>query len=325
MTAQTGVTAALRRERVRVVSATVLRKLLSGVVVLWAAVTLTFFSVHLAPGDPVTLLMGENITPEFRAAVIADWQLDQPLWQQYLSHLLRIASGDLGTSFVQQQPVNAVLGARLWPTVALTAAAVVVAVGLAVAGALLTAGRPRWMVALPSTLELVLASVPSFWLGILLLTAFSFQFALFPVAGTEGVRALVLPALTLALPLAAVLSQVMRGGLERALEQPFAVTARSRGVSPWEVRTRHGLRHSLLPAVTLTGWAVGGLLNGTVITEQVFGRPGLGQATVQAVTQQDIPVVLAVVLLSVVFYVVVSTVVDLLYLLVDPRLRRSGT
>jgi peptide/nickel transport system permease protein len=143
------------------------------------------------------------------------------------------------------------------------------------------------------------------------------------VAGDRGFAALVLPAVTLALPTAGVLTQVLREGLDRALEEPFAVTARSRGLRESAVLVRHALRHALLPAVTLTGWLFGILLGGAVIIEQVFGRPGLGQVTLQAVNTKDMPVVLAVVVLSAAVYVVLNTAADLAYLLIDPRLRGS--
>jgi peptide/nickel transport system permease protein len=288
---------------------------------LWAAVTLTFFAIQLAPGSTIDALVGEGPdTPEIRARIIQEWGLDHPLVVQYLTYLWRLLHGDLGTSYTLERPVSDVLGSQLLPTVELAVAAILVACTLALLSAVVTAGRP-WLRALVSNGELVLVSMPSFWLGILLLAAFSFRLGWFPVSGDEGWIALVLPTLTLALQIAGVLSQVLRQGLEWALEQPFAVTARSRGITRRALLLRHGLRHSLIPAVTLSGWVVGGLLGGTVITEQVFGRPGLGQVALTAVNSQDIPVVLAVVLLSTLAYVVISGLVDLSYLAIDPRLR----
>jgi peptide/nickel transport system permease protein len=169
--------------------------------------------------------------------------------------------------------------------------------------------------------ELVAFSTPAFWLGILLLTMFSFRLRVFPVAGGEGWRSLVLPALTLAVPFGSLLSQVLREGVEAALDQPFALTARSRGVGPLAVRARHALRHALVPAVTIGGWLVGGLLGGTVLVETVFARPGIGRVAVEAVNSHDIPVVVGLIMLSAAVYLVVNTLVDVLYLLIDPRLR----
>ncbi|MFE1321128.1 ABC transporter permease [Kitasatospora phosalacinea] len=183
------------------------------------------------------------------------------------------------------------------------------------------AGGGPGLRAAASFLELLTVSSPSYWIGLLLLTVFSFQLRIFPVTGDQGFAALVLPALTLALPMAGVLAQVLREGLEAALEQPFALTARSRGLSRTAVALRHALRHSALPLVTLTGWLAGSLLGGAVLVETVFGRPGIGALMLQAATGKDMPLVVGLVLLSAAAFVLASTLVDLLYLVIDPRLR----
>ncbi|AUW46045.1 ABC transporter permease [Rhizobium leguminosarum] len=296
----------------------------SAILVLWAAVSLSFISLQLAPGDIVGLLIGEQLrTPEVEAAIRAEWGLDEPLLAQYLSYLTRILHGDFGRSYILQTDVSGLVLSQMLPTLKLTAAALVVAVVFAVASAVITAGKrlPR---SIAGGLELILISTPSFWLGILLLFVFSFTLKLFPVSGDRDFSALVLPALSLGLSLGAVIGQVLREGLERALEEPFALTVRSWGVGDLVLRLRHGLRHAALPAVTLTGWLIGNLLSGAVITEAVFGRPGLGRITVDAVLAHDLPVVLAVAVLSAFIYVVLSTLVDVLYLLLDPRLRNDA-
>ncbi|STS10403.1 Glutathione transport system permease protein gsiC [Ewingella americana] len=202
----------------------------------------------------------------------------------------------------------------------LTGAALLVSLTFAVAMAVLTANR-RFGRRIAGFFELLLASTPSFWLGIVLLFIFSFTLRWFPVAGDRNFSALVLPALSLGLAQGAVVAQVLRRGLEDALNEPFALTLRAWGLGNLTIRLRHALRHAALPAVTLTGWLIGGLLSGAVITEQVFGRPGLGKVTVDAVLGKDLPVVLAVAIFSALVYVVMSTLVDILYLLIDPRLR----
>ncbi|MEV6773843.1 ABC transporter permease [Nocardia sp. NPDC051030] len=302
----------------------VLLRLLSALSVLWGAATLAFISVRLAPGDTVDVLLGEQQrTPEVEAAIRAEWGLDSPVVVQYFRYLWHSAHGDFGRSYVLQQPVSDILRSQAGPTLELTAAALLVALIFAVVVATTTAQRRRSR-ALANTVELALVSTPTFWLGIVLLSVFSFNLKIFPVSGNKGAAALVLPALTLGLSLGAVISQVLRDGLERALEEPFALTVKSWSVSESALRLRHGLRHAALPAVTLTGWLVGGLLGGAVITEAVFGRPGLGRLTVNAVLAQDLPVVLAVAILSALVYVVISTIVDLLYLWLDPRLRTGS-
>ncbi|MFS2175433.1 ABC transporter permease [Rhizobium pisi] len=315
-----------RRRRLKRTSlrSQILARFGSGILVLWAAVSLSFISLQLAPGDIVSLLIGEQLrTPEVEAAIRAEWGLDEPLLTQYFSYLSRILHGDFGRSYILQTDVSGLVLSQMLPTLKLTAAALVVAVIFAVASAVITAGKrlPR---SISGGIELILISTPTFWLGILLLFVFSFTLKLFPVSGDRDFSALVLPALSLGLSLGAVIGQVLREGLERALEEPFALTVRSWGVSDLVLRLRHGLRHAALPAVTLTGWLIGNLLSGAVITEAVFGRPGLGRITVNAVLAHDLPVVLAVAVLSAFIYVVLSTLVDVLYLLLDPRLRNDA-
>ncbi|ROR10014.1 ABC transporter permease [Erwinia sp. JUb26] len=295
-----------------------------GAMVLWAAVSLSFIAVWLAPGDIVSLLVGEQVrTPEIEAAIRAEWGLDRPLWQQYLNYLWRIVHGDFGRSYMLNVDVGQLVFSQLLPTLKLAGAALLVSVVFAVLVAVSTAHR-RWGRNFASGLELLLASTPSFWLGIVLLFVFSFTLRWFPVAGDRNFAALVLPSLSLGLAQGAVVSQVLRRGLEDALDQPFSLTLRAWGIHGVIVRLRHALRHAALPAVTLTGWLVGGLLSGAVITEQVFSRPGLGKVTVDAVLAKDMPVVLAVAILSALVYVVMSTLVDILGLLIDPRLRSQA-
>ncbi|PEI06107.1 ABC transporter permease [Pantoea agglomerans] len=296
-------------------------RLLGGVLVLWVAVTLAFLGMHLAPGDIVSLLIGEQIrTPAIEAAIRAEWGLKEPLWWQYLHYLWRALHGDFGRSYILNTEVSQLLATQLWPTLKLTLAALLVSTVFAVTIAVATAHR-RWGRRIANGLELLLASTPSFWMGIVLLFIFSFTLRWFPVAGDRHLSSLVLPALSLGLAQGAVIAQVLRRELERALESPFTLTLRAWGVGETTIRLRHALRHAALPAVTLTGWLVGGLLSGAVITEQVFGRPGLGKLTVDAVLAKDLPVVLAVAILSALIYVVMSTLVDILALWIDPRLR----
>ncbi|MEV6924416.1 ABC transporter permease [Dactylosporangium sp. NPDC051485] len=302
----------------------ILRRIASGAAVLWAAATAAYLALHLAPGDTIDTLVGDGPdTPAIRAQIAADLGLDRPAVVQYLDYLWRLLHGDFGRSYVLQRPVIDIIGSQIWPTVKLALAASAFSVVIAVGLALLTAGRPRWLAGLVSTVELTVVSAPAFLIGILLLSLFSFQLGWFPVSGDRDLSALVLPALALALPIGTLLSQVIREGLERAVEEPFAVTARARGLTRRALLWRHALRHALLPAVTLGGTLIGFLLSAAVVVERVFGRPGLGQVATQAVGDKDIPVVLAVVMLAAAIYVLLSTLADVAYLVIDPRLRRS--
>lgn len=299
----------------------IISRLFTSLVVAWASVTATFVALHALPGRIQDILAGDLEYPGLREAIAAEWGLNRTLPEQYLDFLLRIFRGDFGTSYVLRQPVIEVVGSQLLPTVELALTAGVLAVVIAGGIALLTAGRGSFSREVASLVELVFASTPVFWLGILLLMAFSFNLRWFPVSGAEGWKSIVLPSITLALPTAGLLTQVLREAMEKTLDQPFVTTVRARGVGEFVIRWRHVLRHALLPAVTLGGWLIGGLLGGAVITEKVFGRPGLGTVTLGAVLTHDVPVVLTVVLLAAFIHVAASTLLDILYVLIDPRLR----
>lgn len=301
----------------------ILVRLGSSLLVVWLSVTAAFVALHSLPGNIADVLAGDTFYPGLREAIAAEWGLDKSLPEQYLAFLGRLAQGDLGTSYIMRQPVAQVLSSQLWPTVQLALSAGVIAVLVSIILGLLTAGRsPRWRKA-AGLLELVCTSTPVFWIGILLLMLFSFQWRLFPAAGANGWQSLVLPSIALALPTIGLLSQVLRESMEKALEQPFVTTIRARGLSETRLRSAHVLRHGLLPIITLGGWLIGGLLGGAVITEKVFGRPGLGTITLNAITTQDVPVVLAVVLLAAAIYVSISTLLDIACLFIDPRLKNA--
>jgi peptide/nickel transport system permease protein len=301
----------------------VIARLVGVVVVLWGAATLAFLVLHLAPGDPVDILLGAQTqaTDETKTAIRSEMGLDKPLLVQYLGYLGHLAHGDLGTSYRLGQPVSAVLAQQLPPTIALASSAFVLAVVIALLISLLAHGRVATAIA--GLLELVAISSPGFWTGLLLLTVFSFHLHWFPVAGGSGPGGLVLPALTMALPIAGILSQLLRHGLDVAAQQPFVLTARARGLTPAQVTGRHTLRHAALPATTFAAYIVGSLLGGAVIVEQLFGRPGIGRVTLDAVTNRDLPVLMAVVVLAAIVFILVNIVVDLLYPLLDPRLRED--
>lgn len=303
-----------------------LTRLLSGLLVLWGAATLTFVALNVTGGDPALAILGgpeAMPTAEVLAQVRREYGLDQPLLVQYGQYLGRLAQGDLGESYRLRIPVIEAIGLNAGATVQLALWAALLAVGLSILLAVLTAKRARWFRALSSGSELVLSSMPSFVLGILLLLVFSFQLHWLPAAGSNGWRSMILPTLTLALPLAAVLTQVLRQELEEILEQPFIVMARARGLSEAGVRLGHALRHALIPLVTLSGFILATLLGGAVITETLFARQGVGRLMLDATVRKDIPVVLGITLLASMVYVLVNLLVDLLNNLIDPRVRES--
>lgn len=299
-----------------------LARLAAGVGVLWGAATLTFIAMNATGGDmAVAILGGPDALPT--AAAIArvrqDYGLDQPLPIQYLHYLGRLAHGDLGESYRLRIPVATAIGEQTLPTLILAFWAGALALVISTAAAVATAKRPRAIRGAASTTELVISSMPSFAIGILLLLTFSFRLHLFPIGGDQGWRSLVMPVLTLALPIAAILTQVLRQSLEEILEQPFILMARARGMSDAAVRLGHALRHACVPLLTLSGTIFAKLLVAAVIVETLFARPGLGRLMVDATTNSDVPIVVGVTLFVALLSVGINLIVDLLNALIDPR------
>jgi peptide/nickel transport system permease protein len=314
---------AARRRRAR----RILTDLVGGVIVLWGAATITFVAVHLMPGSPAVAYAGGVASHPSRSvldAIIKEYGLNKPVVIQYLVYLGRLLHGNLGYSASQQMPVTRVLALNVGPTAELTLGSLVLSWVLALVWTVLTVRRGRLISAIGSGIEVLTASLPQYWLGIILLEIFAFHTGLFPATGGSGLQGLVLPSLTLAIPIAGFLGQITREEFESALEQPYVTSARARGMGDWGVRLRHALRHAILPGVTLSGWALGALISGAVIVESLFSRNGLGNTLLTGVTEQDMPLTIGVVLIVAVVYVVATILVDILYQVVDPRLRSAG-
>ncbi|MFC9945736.1 ABC transporter permease [Streptomyces pratensis] len=293
--------------------------------VLWGAVTATFFLVQLMPGSTADVLLARStVTPRIRAEIISQYRLDDPLIAQYGAYLGRIVRGDFGDSYVLRRPVRDAVAAQLPDTLLLILCTLVVTAVASVVLAVISANRRTWVQALFAAAESLVVALPPFWLGLLLLTVFSFTLHWFPTVGADGAAGLVLPTVALAAAPTAVVSQVLREGLLRALEEPFVTTARARGLGELTLRLRHVLRHGLIPATTLLGWIAGSLIGGAVIIEIVFSRQGVGRLVLASVQNKDMPVVIAVVLLAAAVFVVVNILVDLLQWLIDPRTRDTG-
>ncbi|MFC7289705.1 ABC transporter permease [Herminiimonas glaciei] len=304
----------------------ILWRLLAGLGVLWGAATLTFIAINITAGDTALAIVGgpdAMPTAEVLAQVRKEYGLDDPLLTQYGNYIARLAKGDLGESYRLRIPVLKAVTQQLGATVQLALSAGVLSIVLSVVIALLTARRAPWIRSIVSGAELTITSAPSFVIGILLLLLFSFYFHWFPASGSQGWRALVLPTIALALPVAGVLTQVLRQALEDVLEQPFILTARARGMSDAGVRLRHALRHALVPLVTLSGFVFASLLGGAVVVEMLFARQGVGRLMLDAANTKDVPIVLGITLLAAFIYVIVNIVVDILYGLIDPRVRAT--
>lgn len=313
------------RAILRSVPALVAARLAGAVFVLWAVATITFFAVRLIPGDPAEAILGgpgSQTSPEALAAVRAQYGLDQPVLVQYLAQLGRLARGDFGRSYALRQDVAPLLVGQLGGTLLLAALALVVAWVFALLLATWSTRDNRLARRLGSGLEIVAAALPHFWLATALIVLFSVWLGVLPPISTSGPAGLVLPVLTLAIPLAGFLGQIMRESLLTALESPFVLSARARGEGERGVRWIHALRHASLPAISLSGWAFGSLISGAVVVETIFARPGLGRTMLNAVTVRDVPVVIGVVMIVAAGYIVMTVATDLAQWIADPRLRR---
>ncbi|MFF3611868.1 ABC transporter permease [Streptomyces sp. NPDC002580] len=301
-------------------------RLAQAVGVLWAAYTVSFLVLDYLPGDPVSAMAAGGmdsgqIDPVRIAELKHQYGFDEPVPLQYADHLGRAVRGDLGDSISTGRSVTSTLGDALPPTLALTGLALLLAVVLGGGLAVLATGtRQRWLRQLALSVPPLGVSVPTFWVGLVLVELFSFRLRWFPAFGDDGPRGLVLPAVTLAVPTGALVAQVLAKSLLTALEQPYAETARAKGASPLRIHLRHALRNASLPALTVVGLLAGQLIAGSVVVETVFSRDGVGRLTAGAVAAQDIPLVQGVVVFGALVFVLANLIVDLVCPLLDPRI-----
>lgn len=306
----------------------VLRRVGQAVVVLFAAFTAAFVLLQAMPGDAV-MIRFENpelgLSPEQIAALREAYGVDVPAHRQFLHTLLGFLRGDFGYSVQSGTPVSRMIAEALPGTLLLASLGFVVAVILAVGIAFLsTYPRFSWIRGALRALPSLFVSVPVFWLGILLVQVFSFRLGLVSVIAPGPVEGLILPVLTLAVPISAPLAQILVRSIDEVYTRPFVTVARSRGAGHHRVLWRDVAGNALLPALTMAGVLFGELIGGAVVTETVFGRAGLGRLTEQAVGNQDVAVLQAVVLLTATVFVLINLCVDLLYPLFDPRLRTKA-
>ncbi len=311
----------------------ILRRVAQSVPVLLLASVAVFLLVHLVPGDPALLLAGPDATPEVVQAVRRDMGLDAPLPVQYALWAGHVLQGDLGRSYISRLPVTQLIRNALPATVELALAALTIAILFALPTGILSAVKrqslPDWVVTFLNGMAL---GVPNFWLGILLIILFALILNWLPPGGrieflsNPGVawKSLVLPAVTLGLPIGAALSRFTRAAMIEVLHEDYVRTARAKGLSGQQVVGRHALRNALIPIVTVLGIQFGRLLGGAVIVESVFAWPGVGRMILQAVLNRDYLLVQGALLLLVVTFILINLLVDLLYGVLDPRIRLSS-
>jgi len=298
------------------------RRSLQAIPLLFLTSVVVFLLIHITPGDPVRLMLGEHASDEQVAAVRAQMGLDRSFPEQYLRFVFRALQGDLGMSIRAVRPTSELVMVALPATLELTAAALFLAVLVGIPVGILAALKPG---SLFDNLALFLAllgqSIPSFWLGLTLITVVALRWQLLPTSGRGGLQHLILPACSLAPFLAGIIVRITRTSFLDVLSQDYIRTAYAKGFPLSPVLFKHALKNAMLPIITILGLQTGALLGGAVITETVFGWPGVGQLAVNAVHNRDYPVVQAVVLVSALIFVVINLVVDILYSVIDPRIR----
>jgi len=311
----------------------VLRRIIQAVPVMLLASVAVFLLIHLVPGDPALLLAGPDATPEVVVAVRKDMGLDAPLPVQYALWVRQVAQGDLGKSYISRLPVGQLIRNALPATIELALAALLIAILFALPTGILSAVKrqslPDWIVTAVNGLAL---GVPNFWLGILLIIFFALIMNWLPPGGrieflsnpAVAWKSLILPAVTLGIPIGAALSRFTRAAMLEVLHEDYIRTARAKGLSGTGVIARHAIRNALIPIVTVLGIQFGRLLGGAVIVESVFAWPGIGRMILQAVLNRDYLLVQGALLLLVVTFIVINLVVDLLYGVLDPRIRLSA-
>ncbi|MCU0502844.1 MAG: ABC transporter permease [Anaerolineae bacterium] len=301
------------------------RRLLVTIPLLLGLTVLVFGMLHLLPGDPVQVILATSgATPDAVAKLRSQLGLDLPLHIQYFRYLNGLLHGDMGSSLFTYRPVTEIIRQNMGATLELAFSAMLLALVVGIPlGILAAVFRDSWIDHLAMTLAVVGVSAPGFWTALLMILLFSVVLQLLPSGGHGTLKHLIMPTLVLGLSGAAVMARLTRSSMLEVLRQEYIVTARAKGGSELYVLVRHALKNSLIPIVTVAGLQFGFLLGGTVVTEMVFARPGLGRTAVEAILYKDIPVVQGIVLFVAVIYMLVNLLVDLCYALLDPRIRYS--
>jgi peptide/nickel transport system permease protein len=313
------------------VSRYILRRFLVLIPLLLAVSMVTFFLIHLAPGDPISTQFGlelKSLAPERIDEIREELGLNDPLLVQYLRYLGNLVRGDMGRSLTTKQPVSKEIFSRFPATLQLTVSSMLFVLFLAIPLGIISAvKRGSWVDNLCMGAALLGVSMPGFWFGIMLMLLFSLQLGWLPTGGrgdgTLGsmLKSLILPSITLGTGLMGLVTRLMRSSMLEVLGQDYMRTAHAKGLSPRWVLIRHGLRNALIPVVTVTGAQLASLLGGAVIIESVFSWPGIGRLAVDAISRRNYPVIMGTVLIFSVTFVLMSLFVDILYTVIDPRIR----
>lgn len=300
----------------------IVKRLIAMVPVLIGVTLLVFIIMSFAPGDPARMILGEGASSEDVAALRLEMGLDDPVIVQYVRYLGSLMHGDLGTSYKTKTSVAMEIFSRFPNTVELAVVSVAITVILAIPLGIIAAVKQN---SLFDTISMIIAligiSMPVFWLGLLLILFFSLQLGWLPASGADGLRSLILPALTLGLIHMALIARVMRSSMLEVIRQDYIRTARAKGLANRVVIVRHALNNAMLPTMTMIGILIGQLLGGSVVTETVFAWPGVGRYMVQSIGFRDMPAVLGCIIVFAVVFSLVNLIIDILYGFIDPRIK----
>lgn len=298
-------------------------RFLTAIPVLFGVATIIFFMMHVLPGDPAQLMLYETgASAEDVEELREQIGLNDPLYVQYGNYLLDAVQGDLGQSFYTKQRVTTMLSEQLGSTIELAVAAMLISTTLGMVLGVVSALRQySWIDTFSMIFALAGVSLPSFWLGLMLIFLFSLQLGWLPAVSGSGFKQLILPAVTLGIGGSAIIARLVRSSMLEVLRQEYVVTARAKGLPGYTVATRHALRNALIPTVTILGLQFGYLLGGTVVVETVFSRQGIGRLAVVAIKGKDFDVIQGWALLIATIYIVVNLLVDISYAWLDPRIR----
>ena len=301
---------------------TLLKHALSFITVIFGVLLLTFSLLHLIPGDPVDVMLGESASVADRKALRADLGISKPLSTQFVSYVGGLLQGDFGQSIHTKQPIIELLKTRYPATLKLAFLALIIGLSIGVPMGIYAAlHRGKWQDFIVTITSVRLSAMPAFWLGPILMLVFAVWFGWLPVSGMEETKSSILPAVTLGLGLSAILTRMTRTSMLEVLGEDYIRTARAKGLSEKAVIIRHALRAALLPIITIVGLQMGSLLAGTVITETIFSWDGIGRLLVESIEKRDYPVTQACVLVIALSYVLVNVVTDIAYRLADPRVK----
>lgn len=297
-------------------------RLTTAIIVIFGVTTLVFLLIHIVPGDPVEVMLGESAQLADREALRDSLGLNLPLWQQWFNYMNQVLHLDLGVSLHSKKQVSSLLLERIPATFILAICSMIIAILVSLPLGVIAAVRKNslWDSA-AMTFAMIGVSIPNFWMGPLLILVFALWLGWFPVSGNEGIGSIVLPAVTLGTAMAALLSRMIRASLLEVLNDEYINAARARGLSNTTVIFKHALANAALPIITVLGLQFGALLTGAIITETIFSWPGIGQLTIDAIQKRDYPVVQACILLISLTYVVINLLTDLAYAVLDPRIR----